>query len=413
MRMRWVIVSLLFFATTINYLDRAILGVILPEIRDNFHFGLPAYGTIQMAFQLAYAGGSLLGGKLLDRYGTRVGYGLAVVVWSLAATLNAFAGSALQFGLFRTVLGLGESANFPACSKATAEWFPPDERATSMGIVNAGTNIANIIGPPLFILIASEARMADLFRNHGRAWISLAAHLAADLPAAEDSGRACRANFETLDQGCAEVQAGVGLRLGNFLTDPIWWFYLFWLPTYLTDVRHFTPSERGTALTIVYSISGLGALAGGVVSSALIKHGWTVGKSRKMTLLFCAVIMPACSLGVVVQIYGSRWCCLAWPRRLTRPMTNLFTTPADVFPSQAVGSANGFGVCVGGLGGALFSGIIPGLVIPHIGYVPVLLGMSCFYVPAWFIVHRLMGNLEMVTLREDVPGPAPLAHLRA
>src|SRR6202051_2213475 len=119
MRMRWVIVGLLFFATTINYLDRAILGVILPEIRDKFHFGLPAYGAIQMVFQLAYAGGSLIGGKLLCRSGTRIGYGLAVAVWSVAATLNAFAGSALQFGLFRTVLGLGESANFPACSKAT------------------------------------------------------------------------------------------------------------------------------------------------------------------------------------------------------------------------------------------------------------------------------------------------------
>ncbi len=154
MRMRWVIVSLLFFATTINYLDRAILGVILPEIRDKFHFGLPIYGTIQMVFQLAYAGGSLLGGKLLDRYGTRVGYGIATTLWSLAATLNAFAGSAFQFGLYRTVLGFGESANFPACSKAAAEWFPPDERATAMGIVNAGTNLANIFGPPLFILIA-------------------------------------------------------------------------------------------------------------------------------------------------------------------------------------------------------------------------------------------------------------------
>jgi len=126
MRMRWVIVGLLFFATTINYLDRAILGVILPEIRDKFHFGLQAYGLIQMWFQLAYAGGSLLGGYLLDRLGTRIGYGLAATVWFLAATLNAFAGSVVQFGVFRTVLGFGESANFPACSKAAAEWFPPD-----------------------------------------------------------------------------------------------------------------------------------------------------------------------------------------------------------------------------------------------------------------------------------------------
>src|SRR5215472_15098048 len=154
MRMRWVVVSLLFFATTVNYLDRAILGVILPEIRDKFHFGLQFYGAIQFWFQIAYAAGSLFGGKLLDRYGTRLGYGFAVAVWSVAAALNAFAGSALQFLFYRIALGLGESANFPACTKATAEWLPADDRATGMGIINSGTNLANIFGPPLFIFIA-------------------------------------------------------------------------------------------------------------------------------------------------------------------------------------------------------------------------------------------------------------------
>jgi ACS family hexuronate transporter-like MFS transporter len=414
MRMRWVIVGLLFFATTINYLDRAILGVILPEIRDKFHFGLPIYGWIQFFFQLAYAGGSLLGGRILDKYGTRIGYGLAAAVWSFAATLNAFAGSAIQFGFFRIVLGFGESANFPACSKAAAEWFPPEERATAMGIVNTGTNLANIFGPPLFILIAFTLGWQACFAimgGLGFLWLPVW-FLSYRLP--KPTGAPATLGAKLSIREVMKYKQAWGYGLAKFLTNPVWWFYLFWLPTYLTDVRHFTPQQRGTALMIVYSISAVGALLGGIVSSFLMKRGWTVGKARKMTLLFCAVVMPACTLGVVVQ--DARLAVLllglataahqAW-------MTNLFIMPADVFPSQAVGSANGFGVCLGGLGGALFSGIIPGTVIPHIGYVPVLMGMSCFYIIAWIVIHRMMGDLEMVTLGAGKTPAVTLAPSRA
>ena len=412
--MRWVVVSLLFFATTVNYLDRAILGVILPEIRDNFHFGLQAYGLIQFVFQMAYAAGSLCGGWLLDRYGTRIGYGLAVVVWSLAAMLNAFAGSAFQFGAYRTALGLGESANFPACTKAMAEWLPSDDRATGMGIINSGTNLANIFGPPLFIFIALKMGWQACFAIMGALgflWLPLW-FLTYRLP--KPAGVAAPHIAKLSISEVMKYKQAWGYGIAKFLTDPVWWFYLFWLPTYLTDVRHYTPTERGTALTVVYAISGVGAVLGGVVAGALIKRGWTVGRSRKATMLFCAVVMPACALGVVVQnarlavvLFGLATAAhQAW-------MTNLFVTPADVFPAEAVGSTNGFGVCLGGFGGALFSGIIPGMVIPHVGYVPVLLGMSCFYIIAWFIVHRMMGNLEMVSLHEVEPHPAPLAASRA
>jgi len=414
MRMRWVVVSLLFFATTINYLDRAILGVILPEIRDKFHFGLEAYGLIQMVFQIAYAVGSLFGGKLLDRYGTRVGYAIAAGVWSLAAMLNAFAGSAIQFGLFRTALGLGESANFPACTKAAAEWLPPEERATGMGIVNAGTNIANIFGPPLFIFIALRLGWQACFAimgGLGFLWLPLW-FFTYRLPkqAGAPPVRAAKLSISAV----AKFKQAWGYGLAKFLTDPVWWFYLFWLPTYLAEVRHFTPSQRGTALTVVYTISGIGAVMGGVVAGTLIKRGWTVGRARKATMLFCAIVMPVCGLGVVVPdarlavfLFGLATAAhQAW-------MTNLFITPADVFPAQAVGSANGFGVCLGGFGGALFSGVIPGYVIPRVGYVPVLLTMSGFYIVAWLIVHSMMGNLEMVTIHESEMRPSPLAHSRA
>ena len=416
MRMRWVVVGLLLFATTINYLDRAILGVILPEIRDKFHFGLEAYGLIQFWFQIAYAGGSLVGGYLLDRLGTRIGYGIAAGLWSLAASLNAFAGSAFQFGLFRTALGLGESANFPACTKAVAEWLPSEERATGMGVVNAGTNLANILGPPIFIFIALKVGWQACFAimgGLGFLWLPVWLVMYR-LPSCADAAAGRPVTAKLPMSAVIKYKQAWGYGLAKFLTDPVWWFYLFWLPTYLTEARHFTPSQRGVALTVVYAISGIGAVAGGVVSGALIKRGWGIGRARKATMLFCAIVMPLCALGVVVP--GARLAVLLFGLATAAHqawMTNLFISPADVFPPQAVGSTNGFGVCLGGLGGALFSGVIPGMVIPRIGYVPVLLSMSAFYIVAWFIVHTMMGNLEMVSLHEVEPHPAPLAHSRA
>lgn len=410
MRVRWVIISLLFFATTINYLDRAILGVILPEIRERFHFGLQAYGAIQMMFQIAYGVGSLIGGKLLDRYGTRIGYGIAAALWSVAATLNAFAGSALQFGLFRTLLGLGEAANFPAVNKAGAEWLSPHERTTGIGIVNSGTNVANIIGPPIFILIALKLGWQWCFAimgGLGFLWLPFWLKFYG-LPHHESSPAELRSQLSIRE--VLKYKQAWGYAWAKFFTDPVWWFYLFWLPTYLTDVRHFTPAQRGTALTVVYAISGIGAVAGGVATGFLIKRGWAVGKARKATMLFCAIVMPLCGLGVVapsarlaVVLFGLATAAhQAW-------MTNLFTAPADVFPARAVGSTNGFGVSIGAFGGALFSGLIPGTVIPLVGYVPVLLTMSCFYLIAWLIVHGLMGNLEMITLPQGERQPAPVA----
>jgi ACS family hexuronate transporter-like MFS transporter len=397
--MRWFVLSLMFVATTINYMDRAILGVLLPEIRRQFDIGTDAYGAITFWFQISYAIGSLIGGKLLDRYGTRIGFGLAAALWSAAATLNALATSALQFGLLRAILGLGESANFPACNKAAAELFPPSQRAMVMGVVHFGANIANIIGPPVFIWIALNLSWQTCFAiigGTGFLWLTpwflsyrVPARLAAPAQAASEYSM----------KAILRYRHTWGYAWAKFLTDPVWWFYLFWIPTYLNDVRHFTASGRARALTVIYAISGIGAILGGAISGYLIRRGWPVGSARKTVMIICAIIMPLSALGVVVRIdtlavllFGVGMAAhAAW-------MTNLFTTPADVFPKQAVGSANGVGVCVGALGGALFSGLIPGYLIPVTGYVPVLLTMSCFYLIAWALVHKLMGNLEPLTL---------------
>jgi ACS family hexuronate transporter-like MFS transporter len=397
--MRWYILSLLFVASTINYLDRAILAVLLPEIRNQIQISTGVYGVITFWFQISYALGSLIGGRLLDKYGTRIGFGVAAVLWSLAATLNAFAANALQFGMLRAMLGLGESANFPACNKAAAELFPPSLRATVMGVVHFGANLANIIGPPLFIWIALSMSWQTCFAivgGIGFLWVP-AWLLAYRLPLQQNDQRQEIARLSM--KKVMHYRQAWGYAWAKFLTDPVWWFYLFWIPIYLNDVRHFTASERATALTVIYTISSAGALLGGAASSYLIKSGWNVGKARKTVMLLCACIMPAAAMGVfaeraavTVLFFGiSLAAHAAW-------MTNVFTTTADVFPKQAVGVANGFGNCVGGLGGALLSGLIPGYVIPLVGYIPVLLTMSCFYLVAWLLVHKLMGDLEPIQL---------------
>jgi MFS transporter, ACS family, aldohexuronate transporter len=390
--MRWFVLSLLFVATTINYLDRGILAVLLPEIRKQLHFDAVAYGNITFWFQIAYAVGSLLVGRVLDKYGTQIGYGVAAGIWSIAATLNAFAANTLHFGVLRSLLGFGESANFPACNKAAAELFPPNQRATVMAVANTGTNIAQIVGPPIFIWIGLMMGWRACFAivgGIGFLWLPLwfwAYRVPVQKTAATLSIKAV-----------IRYRQAWGYALAKFLTDPVWWFYLFWIPVYLNDVRHFTAAERATALTLLYAISAGGGLLGGAIAGSLMKRGWKVGRARKTVLLACAIIMPFTGLGVVAP--SAKVAVLLFAIGLMAHqawMANLFTTPSDVFPKEAVGVTNGFGVGVGAVGGALFSGLIPGHVIPILGYVPVLLTMSCFYLIAVLIVHKLMGNLEQI-----------------
>jgi ACS family hexuronate transporter-like MFS transporter len=388
---RWFILSLLFFATTVNYMDRGLLALLLPEIRKQLHIDPRSYGNITFLFQIAYAVGSLIGGRFLDKYGTRIGYGMAAVIWSIAASLNTFAANALHFGLFQSLLGLGESANFPACNKASAELFPPSQRAWVMGVANAGTNIAQVIAPPLFIWIAPRLGWRACFAivgGIGFLW----------LPVWFSGYRVQVQKTASLSiKAVLRYPQAWGYAWAKFLTDPVWWFYLFWIPAYLNDVRHFTPKERMTALTVMYAISAIGGLLGGAMSSSLIGRGWDVGRSRKTVMLACAIIMPFSGLGVVARTGSAAVLLFAMGLAAHQAwMANLFTTPADVFPKQAVGVTNGFGTGLGALGGALFSGLMPGHVIPIFGYVPVLLTMSCFYLIAWAIVHRLMGNLEPI-----------------
>jgi len=396
---RWWIIALLFVATTINYLDRGILGVLLPEIQKELSFSQAAYGEITFWFQFAYGFGGLLGGRLLDTYGTRIGYGFAAGFWSMAGALTALATTPFHFGALRLALGLGEAPNFPAVNKALAEWFPPNQKAFAMGIVNFGTNFASVIGPPLFIWIAASWSWQACFAIMGALgflWLPVW------LLTTPKQVVAASAPKTTLRQVLKHKQTW-GYVWGKFLTDPVWWFYLFWLPTYLTTERGMTPIERGYTLSIIYAISGAGSLLGGAASSYLMKRGWPVGRARKTTMLACAIVMPLSALGMVVDstplavaLFGLGTAAhQAWS-------TNIMTTPADMFPKQSVGSANAWGVFSGSMGGALFSGLIPGYLLGPIGYAPILITMSCFYLVAWLVVHKCMGDLEVVRLQPSV-----------
>lgn len=397
-RARWWILTLLFLATTINYLDRIVFSVLTPVIRGELGFKDLEYGYITSAFQFAYTGGFLLAGKFIDRYGTRMGYAASIAWWSLAAGLHVVSRNAMTLGFWRAMLGLGEAGNFPAAIKAVAEWFPQKDRAFATGVFNAGTNVAAMVGTPLFVYLTSRFGWRACFlicAGLGFVW------LAAWLPTYQNPPV-----IESVDSsepqigwmGALAFRETWGFVAGKFLTDPVWWFYLYWLPPYLYDVRKFQLSEIAWALPVIYLMADIGSVGGGWISGQLMRRGWPAGRARKTAMAICACAMPIGALSVLAQdpilavglISVATAAHQGWS-------ANLFTTTSDVFPKNVVASVTGAGGFAGGLGGFLFSGIVPGYVVTHYGYTPVFLTMGCFHLIALFWVHRLMGKMQRLT----------------
>jgi ACS family hexuronate transporter-like MFS transporter len=416
-RVRWWILSLLFFATTINYLDRIVFSFLAPVIRDDLHLDDNTYGQLNAAFQIAYTAGYVVAGRFVDRIGTRLGYFLATAWWSVAAMMHAFSGSAMQLGMWRFFLGLGEAGNFPSAIKAVSEWFPKKERAFATGIFNAGTNVAAMIGPPVFAFMLYRFGWRTCFLVTGSAgfvWIA-AWWLLYRLPDQHKSvnkEELAHIHSDTADEPeVAKVGWGQAIRikqtwgfaLAKFFTDPVWWFYLYWLPLYLKDVRKLEMSQVGWILPFIYFMADIGSVAGGWLSGFLIRRGWAPGRARKTTMLLCALCMPIAALGVLTPDLLTTVLLFSLATAAHQGWSaNLFTTTSDVFPKAAVGSVVGIGGSIGGIGGTLFSALIPGYVIGvlHIGYTPLFLGMSCFYLIALGILHLLMGRLEPLRTSE-------------
>ena len=301
--LRWYICGLLFFATTINYIDRQVLGLLKPVLEKDLGWREADYGWIVFAFQFAYALMMPFAGRLIDKLGTRLGYLLAVVVWSIAAMAHSLARDALQFGLARFALGFGESANFPAAIKTVADWFPQGERALATGIFNSGANIGAVVAPLVvpYLAVHYGWRSAFIFTGAvGFVWVLLWLWLyhkpkehprlsAEELTLIQAGDKACETAQRIPYSQLLTSRAAWAFCAGKFLTDPVWWFYLFWLPGFLNRSYGIDLSNLGLPLVVVYQASTIGSIGGGWISSALLNRGWKLNAARKTAMLICAL----------------------------------------------------------------------------------------------------------------------------
>lgn len=404
-RYRWRICALLFFATTINYVDRQVLGVLAPHLQTVIGWNEIQYGYIVTAFQAAYALGLLVMGGIIDRVGTRIGYAIAIGIWSLAAMGHALVHTALGFGIARFFLGFGESGNFPAAVKTVAEWFPRKERTLATGIFNAGSNIGAIVAPLTVPWIAVHLgwRWAFLFTGFFSAawlvaWLTLYRHPLADI--AGDREGDCEPAAAALSwPRLLRYRQTWAFVAGKFITDPVWWFFLFWLPKFLYSRHGVSLIELGPPLVAIYVMADAGSIGGGWLASAFLRRGWTLNRSRKTAMLICALTVTPI---VFVADVRSLWGTVALLGLATAShqgwSANLFTLVSDLFPRPAVASVVGIGGFGGSISGMLIS-TSTGFLLQFTGsYVPLFILASCVYLIALLVIHFLVPRLQPAEL---------------
>jgi len=425
---RWVICALIFFATTINYVDRQVIGILKTTLQDEFGWSEIDYSNIVFAFQTAYAIGLLLAGRLIDRLGTKRGYAIAIVIWSIAAIAHAEATLfgpwvAWVFGLAgfavlpsvagfiaaRFALGLGEAGNFPAAIKTVAEWFPKRERALATGIFNSGTNVGALITPIVVPIITLAYGWYWAFVVTGVLgfgwliwwWISY------DAP--ERHPRLKPAELALIRSDPAESTTPIpwarlfphrqawAFAIGKFMTDPIWWVYLFWIPDFLNRNHGLDLSGIGPPIVVIYLVADVGSIGGGWLSSSLLKRGWTVNRARKTAMFVCAAAVTPI---VFAAQTDSLWLAVALISLAAAAhqgwSANIFTLVSDTFPRRAVGSVVGFGGMAGAIGGMLISKVT-GYLLEFTGsYLWVFVVASTAYLAALLVIHLLMPRIEPV-----------------
>lgn len=410
-RYRWVIVTLLFAACTINYIDRQMIGVLKPVLSKELGWSESDYGDIVFFFQLAYAIAYLVFGKLVDTLGARLGYTVAVVIWTVGHMAHGLASTAVQFSLARAGLGIGEAGNFPGGVKAVTEWFPRRERAYATGLFNAGSNVGAILTPLLLWLIIDhwgfDWRMAFYMTGiFGVAW--LIAWWSIYRPPSQKP-QVSADELAWIQQDGQETVTKIGLMqvirrretwayaLGKFFIDPIWWFFLFWLPGYLGDRYGLDLKTFALPVAAIYLISDVGSIAGGWLSSKLLAKGRSVNYARKATMLLCAIlILPIWFAQDVSTVWGAVLLIGLATAGHQAFSCNLYTLPSDLFPQGAVGTVIGFGGTVGAIGGmfmAKFTGYI--LDATH-SYALLFAIAASAYFAALLSIHLLSPKLAPV-----------------
>lgn len=410
-RYRWRICTLLFFVTTLIYLERQVLGVLAPELERVIGWDEIQYGNIVMAFQMAYALGMLLSGRFLDVVGPRIGYALAIAVWTLAASGQSLARSVLAFAIARFVLGLAEAPNFPAAIKTVAEWFPNKERALATGIFNSGANIGAIVAPATAPWVAAHFGWQWAFVLLGVLSAIWIVPWAVTYRQPERHPRLAATELAYIQSDPEEAAVRVpwvrllphrqtwAFLVGKFLTDPIWWFFLYWLAKFLNQQYGLTRTGLGWPLVIVYTGSMVGSVCGGWLPAKFLKMGWSLNRARKTAMLICAVaVLPV----TFAATGGKLWLTVALVSLATAAhqgwSANLFTLPSDTFPKQAVASVVGIGGFGGAVGGMLIA-TLTGLVLERThSYVPMFVMASLAYLVAIAIIHLVLPTLERANL---------------
>jgi ACS family hexuronate transporter-like MFS transporter len=410
----------LFAATTINYIDRQVIGLLKPELTRVFGWDNTTFGTINGIFQFFYAFGLLAFGRIVDRVGSKIGYAISITVWSVFAMAHALARTTFGFTIARSGLGIGESGNFPSAIKAIAEWFPKKERALATGIFNSGANIGAVVAPIMVPLLLSSLgwQMAFIITGAlGFIWLifwwvmyeiptrkkglSKAEfdHIHSDEDAAATGGKVSWGKMLRVRQTWAFV-------FGKFFTDPIWWFFLFWLPGYFSDTFKLDLSKPGWPLVIVYSCTTIGSIGGGYLSGYLIKKGWPIYKARKSSMLFFAIcVVPI----ITARYFNDLWIIVALISLAAAAhqawSANIFTTASDMFPRRAVSSITGIGGMAGSVGGIIFQPMV-GWLLDYftrqgnkaLGYNLIFLICGLSYLVAWLAMHFFAPKMARVEL---------------
>jgi len=411
--LRWLMAALIFLVTVINYIDRQTVSVLKTSISHDLGLSNADYAAIQNSFLLFYGISQIVSGRLYDVIGTRLGFVFSIVVWSGAALAHAAARTASLFAVFRAALGFGEAGNWPGAAKAVREWFPVRERALGMGIFNTGAAVGGALSPPVIAWLATAygwratflvtgmlgfiwlALWIVLFRTPERhPWITdrERAHIL-DGATGAASGPSARPGWRQL----LTHRQTWAIVMGRFILDPIWWLYIFWLPSYLQEARGFSLAQVGQSAWVPFLAAGVGALSGGYASGALISRGWTVNRARKTVMSVGALLTSA---GILAMRAGDPYVALAWMAVVLFGfqvwINNLQTLPSDFFPSAAVGSVFGLGGAAAALASIIFTWGT-GQVVDVFGYTPV------------FFVAGLLGPLGLVVTLWLAGRIAPLA----
>ncbi len=412
---RWTILALLFFATTINYVDRQVIGILAPTLTRELQWTESDYGVIVSWFSIAYGVGLLVMGRLMDRIGVRRGYTFALSAWSLAAVLHAFVRTVPGFSAARAFLGVGESANFPAAVKSVAEWFPKKERALATGIFNAGTNVGVVVAAIMvpWIALTWGWRWAFVITGlMGLVWIPLwlAAYRDPSLHPKVSPTELAHIRGDPADppvkipwRHLLRHRPTWAFVVGKAMTDPVWLFYLFWLPKFLDENYGVELAGLALPLIVIYVAADVGSVAGGWLSGALIKRGWSINAGRKATLLVLALMIVPTMLAPTVN---SMWAAVAIVSVAASAhqgwSANLFTTVSDMFPRRAVASVIGIGGFAGMFTAFMFQRFTGDLLDATGGnYGPIFLVLGLAYLVALLIMHLLVPRMDPVTLDDE------------